>query len=236
MENYQNFIKEIRTLLGREITPKIEGVQVLANPAPNTGPFELFQLTVSSDGYGPPIQLMFRQDNLYLYGYRRGITGSWYELRHGTPTTHVDAIRTFDETTERLDINDDYGGLKKKAGDRSLETVSFSYNDISLKFGDLERTTDPNKTQLPVALAIMTLVVAISEASRFKTISTIIETAWLGGVTLEADSIELITSWDHLSEAVLTFNKNSATATFTPVAGIRTFEAAVAALALLKAQ
>lgn len=105
-----------------------------------------------------------------------------------------------------------------------------------MKFGDLERITDPNKNQKPVALAIMTLVVAISEASRFKTISTIIETAWLGSVKLKADSIALLTSWDHLSDAVLEFNKNSATSQFNPVGGIRTFEAAVAALALLKAQ
>ncbi|KAK5994700.1 hypothetical protein PT974_04724 [Cladobotryum mycophilum] len=195
-EKYKEFIEKIRQDLS--IGDPIESVLILAPQVPAGEDLEFFDINLSNDNN--TIQMRFRTDNLYLIGYRRQNSNTWYELGHtnGGESTLINEPNT---TTEILRFGENYNRLTTTAH-ITLDAIPLN----SAYIGQAITTLYTNGATNPAskARAILILIFAIAEAARFRDISCLVYRSWWRDDLATPGQIyaNRVRSWSRLSTAV----------------------------------
>lgn len=198
-EAYIQNIQDLRRRLAQG--DDIEGVGTLAPQVPPGGALTFFDVVLSyTDGPTYELTVRLRTDNLYLVGWRRPNTDVWYELGHegGGAATIIDP----GTTTQLLSLQENYHGLTQAAG-WALRDVPLSASRIGGAVRTLATTAiGANTDWTPIARSVLILAFTVAEATRLRTISTMIEGAWWNESSPGMNYAAQVRSWSRLSNAV----------------------------------
>lgn len=196
VEDFNAFIIDLRQRLA--VGDAIEGIPILAPEVHAPEPVEFFDVNLSS-GEAHTVQLRFRTDNLYLVGYFPPDGNNvWYELKHEDGGTRT-LINENNTTTQLLPFGDNYNDMEWFA-DRRLSMVPLSAKKIVAAIGNLQASFGTDSTTQ--ARAILTILFTISEAARFRDISSLIANAWGNESAPGTQYANRVRKWDRLSCAV----------------------------------
>lgn len=200
-DSYIQNIQQLRRELA--VGDYIESVGTLAPQVPPGGTLEFFDIVLSyTDDHGTThtLTVRLRTDNLYLVAWRRPNTTVWYELGHegGGAATIVDP----GATTQLLSLRESYVALTRVAGWR-LQDIPLSARRIGEAIRTLATTEVNSSTDLtPIARSVLTLSFTLAEATRLRSISALIETAWWNESSPGEHYTSQVRSWGRLSNAV----------------------------------
>ncbi|KAK4139765.1 ribosome-inactivating protein [Dichotomopilus funicola] len=171
---YKTMIEDIRRRLTAEW---IAGVRVLTPQVPGRQQFFDVNLSYKNKPDEPThtVRARFRTDNLYMVGYFTN-PNTWHGLEGG----------------------ENYSDLTSNARMR-LENISLSAGDIGSAITILgSGVTHPGQK----ARATLTLIFAMSEASRFRDISDLVVDSWWTGSSLGLTNANRAVKWSKLCRAV----------------------------------
>ncbi|KAF5387368.1 hypothetical protein D9757_005765 [Collybiopsis confluens] len=229
-DGYTTFIEDLRSPERLAVGDTIENVPALAaDGGANLGFFDVY---LSTGDY--TVQVRFRTDNLYLIGYRPANVGQesdvWYELRHGRQGTEPFLIVDPHNSVEYLPFGEGYDALTQTSGTR-LENVPVGYNAMTAAITTLAQNAD-DPTGQNRAKAIFTLIVAISEATRFRAVSDLVARSWWDPSSPGLDNAYLIRNWSRLSNVVQSTRYDGYMFDFNG-GGISSFAQAILALGIM---
>ncbi|KAF5387219.1 hypothetical protein D9757_006834 [Collybiopsis confluens] len=193
---YEEFINDLRTRL--QVGQPIRNVPVLAVDG-NIDFFDV-DLTYTDDDSNTThtVHVRLRTDNLYLIGYRPGNSDTWFELANeGVGTILINEPRM---TTRVLPFGENYRDLARYADVPSrLQTLRLSASQIAQAITTLAANTASDRDK---ARAILTLIIALAEAPRFRYVSDFVSRSWLSEQELGENLAALLRAWSDLSSAV----------------------------------
>ncbi|KAF5387224.1 hypothetical protein D9757_006832 [Collybiopsis confluens] len=194
---YDAFIKDLRRRLA--VGDTIEGIPTLTPQVAPGGDLEFFDVDLSYST--KRVYLRFRIDNLSLVGYRPHNSTIWYEL--GQKDQSSPLINEPGTTTEMLGFGSSYDDLNAAGytGYKGLQVVEPGASSI----GDAINELTLNRDAQYRARGIIKLTFVISEATRFRDVSSLVCKSWSGGfnsVNLDTALVARVYSWARLSSAV----------------------------------
>ncbi|KAH6613674.1 ribosome-inactivating protein [Chaetomium sp. MPI-SDFR-AT-0129] len=172
---YKALIEDIRRRLTVEY---IAGVRVLTPQVPGRQQFFDVNLSYKNTPAEPTytVRARFRTDNLYMVGYFTANPNTWHGMEGG----------------------ENYSTLQSNAHTR-LENISLGSSDIGSAVTTLgSGVTHPGQ----VARATLTLIFAISEASRFRDISALVVDSWWSASRVGLTNANRAVGWSKLCRAV----------------------------------